>query len=157
LEIRRRWNDEAGGIFEMLDQAKPEEQVKYLPPFDIVMGLLVFFEIKGEQYAVISKADLVKLIKLFLAGAAIDEEWYQHHYKDIRSAIASGGFPSARLHFINHGYFEGRLAFPHKVNEASYIARYPDIANGIAGGIIKSATQHYVEYGYKEGRTPDDV
>jgi hypothetical protein len=131
--------------------------VKYLPPFDLVVNSLALFELKGERYAALPYAELIRLIKLFLASAEIDEEWYLRRYKDVGPAIAAGEMASARLHFINNGYFEGRLAFPLEVNEESYLTRYPDVADAIANGTAKSAHQHYVENGYREGRTPDDL
>ena len=55
-------------------------------------------------------------------------------HPDVAEAIADGEIKSPKEHFIDSGYFEGRLPCPLKVDEAWYLERYPDIAEGIERG-----------------------
>jgi len=131
--------------------------VRYLPPFEVVRRSLGVFTIKDEVCVSTTYADFVRMIKLFLTGIDVDEKWYLEQYPDIREAIEAGRIESAKRHFVNDGYFEGRLPFPLSVDEPSYLARYPDVAAGISNGKTPSALQHYVDNGYREGRIPLDL
>ena len=57
-------------------------------------------------------------------------------------------------HFVEDGYFEGRLPFPMKVDERWYMTQYPDVADSVRRGILQSAQAHFDEDGYREGRLP---
>jgi hypothetical protein len=41
----------------------------------------------------------------------VDEPWYVSEYQDVRDAVNNGFFPSARDHFLEAGYREGRMPF----------------------------------------------
>ena len=131
--------------------------MKYLPPFDFVRRSVAISTVKGELRVSVSYDDFIKLLKLLLAGTEVDEAWYMEQYDDIREAVEAGVIPSAKKHFVNDGYFEGRLPFPPSVDEKWYLSQYPDVAEGIRNGTILSVTQHYVDDGYREGRLPQDL
>ena len=40
---------------------------------------------------------------------------YRRAYPDVAAAIDSGSFESARQHYIEHGYFEGRSPCPGEI------------------------------------------
>ena len=71
-------------------------------------------------------------------------------------AIKAGTFKSAKHHFVENGYFEGRLPAEFHVDEAWYLTAYPDVADGIGTGEILSATEHFLTNGYAEGRLPSE-
>jgi hypothetical protein len=98
--------------------------------------------------------EFLEIVRLLLRSVQVDEEWYLTEYPDIAEAVASGEVKSARNHFIDSGYFEGRMPAPLEIDEAWYLAEYPDVAEGIGRGEIQSALQHYREHGYAEGRLP---
>lgn len=62
--------------------------------------------------ATVSWAGVTKAIRLFLRTVPVDEAWYRSAYPDVDEAIAAGKIASARIHFIEHGFFEGRTAQP---------------------------------------------
>ncbi len=128
--------------------------MKYVPPFDFIRRSVEISTVKGELQVRMSYDDFVKIIKLLLAGTEIDEDWYLRQYDDVRDAIETGEIKSAQKHFVEDGYFEGRIPFPMSVDDDWYLSKYPDVADGIRNGTITSAKQHFSEDGYREGRFP---
>ena len=41
---------------------------------------------------------------------------------------------SAQQHFVDDGYFEGRLPFPMRVDEKWYLQQNPDVADSVSHG-----------------------
>jgi hypothetical protein len=72
-----------------------------------------------------------------------DEAWYQSSYPDVAAAGISG-----LLHYVNHGWSEGRNPHP-LFDEAWYQSSYPDVAAAGIPGLL-----HYVNHGWSEGRNP---
>jgi hypothetical protein len=68
--------------------------------------------------------------------------------------IRSGRFASASDHYVQVGYFEGKLPFEITVDEDWYISRYEHVRNGIALGRATSAKDHFLRIGYGEGCRP---
>jgi hypothetical protein len=131
--------------------------VNYFPPFEVIRRSVDIQAVRGDLRVNMSYEDFVKLLKLMISGIEVDEEWYARAYDDIGQAIRAGSIRSARQHFINDGYFEGRLPAPIRVDEAWYLRRYPDVAEGIRKGILTSAQEHFDMDGYKEGRLPFEM
>jgi hypothetical protein len=128
--------------------------VKYLPPFEILKSYVTISAIDGELMVNCSYENLVQLIRRLIVGVEVDEKWYLARYEDIRQAIESGTVSSARTHFVNDGYFEGRVPFGIKVDEKYYLSRNPGVADYVRKGMLQSGQQHFDENGYKEGRLP---
>jgi hypothetical protein len=97
--------------------------VKYLPPFEILKSYVTISAIDGELMVNCSYENLVQLIRRLIAGVEVDEKWYLARYEDIKEAIETGSVASARAHFVNDGYFEGRVPFGIKVDEKYYLSR----------------------------------
>lgn len=128
--------------------------MKYLPPFELLRRTVEVSTIKGELRISVSYDDFIKLVRLLIADTPVDEAWYLSQNEDVASAIQDGKIASAKQHFIDDGYFEGRLPFPLVVDEAWYLAEYPDVAENISRGLVLSASQHFHDDGYYEGRLP---
>ncbi len=128
--------------------------MKYLPPFDLVRRSVEISTIRGELRVNVSYDEFVRLLKRMIVGTDVDEEWYLRTYEDIAKAVREGLIRSAQHHFVEDGYFEGRLPFPMKVDERWYMNQYPDVADSIRRGDIASAQTHFDEDGYREGRLP---
>ncbi|HEV2303092.1 MAG TPA: hypothetical protein VGR91_16110 [Stellaceae bacterium] len=120
------------------------------PSFGAIKAKL---EIRAKEGSVVvmSYEKLCALIRVFLDFVEVDEEWYKATYPDAARVIASGIFPSAKEHFIEHGYFEARLPHDVEVDEAWYYHAYPDVAATFERG-GPSAKEHFIEHGYREGR-----
>jgi hypothetical protein len=122
--------------------------MKYLPPFEKVRDHMT----GGAASA--SDTELQNVIRALLIGIEVDETWYLQRNPDIAEAMKAGIVESARRHFINDGYFEGRRPFPIVVDEAWYLAQYPEVADAVRAGVLESAQQHFDDHGYEEGRLP---
>lgn len=126
----------------------------YLPPFDLMRRMVEVSTVRGELRVSLSYDDFVKILRMMISGIEIDEKWYLATHEDIARAVASGAVASAKQHFVDDGYFEGRLPFPMPVNERWYLDQYPDVADCVRKGVVASGEQHFAEDGYREGRLP---
>jgi hypothetical protein len=131
-----------------------EDPVKYLPPFEILKSLLTISNVKGELMVSCSYENLVQMLRRVIIGVEVDERWYLERYPDIADAIEQGTVQSARVHFVNDGYFEGRMPFPIHVDERYYLSENKGVAEYVRKGMLESAQQHFDENGYVEGRLP---
>lgn len=128
--------------------------MKYLPPFELIRRSVEISTVRGELRVTVSYEDFVKILKTLIRGIEVDEAWYVRTYEDIGNAIKEGIVRSARQHFIDDGYFEGRRPFPMEVDERWYLKENPDVAESIRTGTIPSAQEHFDKDGYSEGRLP---
>jgi hypothetical protein len=128
--------------------------VKYLPPFDLIRRFVEISTVRGELRVSLSYDDFIKILRTMISGIEVDEDWYLRQYEDIARAVRDGTIASAQQHFIDDGYFEGRLPFPMPVNERWYFEQYPDVAESMRNGVVSSGQQHFAEDGYREGRLP---
>ena len=128
--------------------------MKYLPPFELIRRSIEISTVRGELRVNVSYEDFVKILKTLIRGIEVDEEWYAATYPDIGGAIKDGIVCSAKQHFVDDGYFEGRLPFPIVVDEKWYLAENPDVAESVRSGIVISAQEHFDQDGYSEGRLP---
>lgn len=131
--------------------------MKYIPPFDMIRRSVEISTVKGELRVNVSYEDFINLLKTMLAGIDVNEEWYLQTYDDIARAVREGLIKSAKQHFVDDGYFEGRMPFPIDVDERWYLQRNPDVAESVRRGIIESGQAHFQEDGYREGRLPFDM
>ena len=128
--------------------------MNYLPPFEGIKGFVTFAAVKGELTVSASYTQFTVLIRTLLQGIEVDEAWYLSQYPDVAEAIQKGVVGSAREHFLNDGYFEGRLPFLIKVDEAWYLEQNPGVADYVSRGELESAQKHFIDNGYREGRKP---
>lgn len=128
--------------------------MKYLPPFDLIRRSVEISTIRGELRVSVSYEDFIRLLKRMIVGTEVDEEWYLRTYEDIANAIREGAIETAQQHFVEDGYFEGRLPFPIRVDERWYTNQYPDVGDSVRRGVLPSAQAHFDEDGYREGRLP---
>ena len=131
--------------------------MKYIPPFDLLRRSVEISTVRGELRVSLSYDDFIKLIRMMIAGVDVDEAWYRQQYEDIGRAIRDGQVASAKQHFVDDGYFEGRLPFPIDVDETWYQKEYPDVADSIRNGVVASPQIHFEEDGYREGRLPFEL
>jgi hypothetical protein len=131
--------------------------VKYLPPFDLLRRSVEISTVRGELRVSLSYDDFIKLIRQMISGVEVDEDWYRQQYEDIGQAINDGAVASARQHFLDDGYFEGRLPFEIKVDDDWYQRENPDVAESVRTGVVASPQVHFDEDGYREGRLPFDL
>ena len=131
--------------------------MKYLPPFDLIRRMVEVSTVRGELRVSLSYDDFIKILRMMISGIEVDEGWYLKEHEDIARAVAGGAVASAKQHFLDDGYFEGRLPFAMPVDERWYLEQYPDVAESVRKGIVSSGQQHFSEDGYREGRLPYEL
>ncbi len=104
-----------------------------------------------------SVQQLKAVLRAVLEAMPLDQALYLERYPDVAAAVDAGQYASPRQHFLEVGYFEGRHAWPSKVNEDWYVKTYTDVGQGIAAGDIKDATSHFERFGFVEGRLPAPI
>jgi hypothetical protein len=128
--------------------------VKYLPPFELIRRSIEISTVRGELRVNVSYEDFVGILRTMIQGIEVDETWYTRTYEDIGNAVKDGAIRSPKQHFVDDGYFEGRLPFPIPVDERWYLTENPDVAESIRKGAVDSAQDHFNKDGYREGRLP---
>jgi hypothetical protein len=128
--------------------------VKYLPPFDLIRRMVEVSTVGGELRVNLAYDDFVKILRMMISGIEVQDEWYLKENADIAQAIANGAVGSAKQHFLDDGYFEGRRPFPMPVDERYYLEHNADVAESVRKGVVSDGEQHFVEDGYREGRLP---
>jgi hypothetical protein len=128
--------------------------VRYVPPFDLIRRSVEISTVKGELRVNVSYEEFIRILKMMIAGVEVNDEWYTKAYEDIGKAIQDGIVQSPQQHFVDDGYFEGRLPFPMRVDEKWYLQQNPDVADSVRRGALPSGQAHFDEDGYREGRLP---
>lgn len=131
--------------------------MKYLVPFKVLRNSLKLLSVKGQVKVDLTYDEFLSLVKQMLQAVPIDEVWYRTTYPDVDQAIRAGAYRSARQHFVEHGYFEGRRPFDLEIDESFYMRQYPDIQESVRKGLVASALDHFVRNGYDEGRIPSEL
>jgi len=126
----------------------------YVTPFDVIKRDLNLHATQGTVRINVSYDEFLTIVKKLLGAVTVDEEWYRTTYPDVAEGIKTGIHPGAKEHFLECGYFEGRLPYEMPVDETWYLRTYPDVAEGIARGEHPSAQDHFLKNGYMEGRLP---
>jgi hypothetical protein len=126
----------------------------YLLPFTSLKKPFEFRSGAVGLTAIVAYDDLLSVLKGILECVAFDEAWYLERYPDVAGAVKKGKFSSARNHFVECGYFEGRFPFAVDVDEMWYLKENADVAAAVKEGVVESATEHYYQTGYLEGRKP---
>ena len=128
--------------------------MKYLPPFELIRRSIEISTVRGELRVNLSYENFVDILRTMIRGVEVDEAWYARTYEDIGNAVKGGALRSSKQHFVDDGYFEGRLPFPIRVDERWYLTQNPDVADSIRKGAVESAQEHFIKDGYREGRLP---
>lgn len=131
--------------------------VRYLPPFDFLKSQATVDTVAGQTMIHMSHDELVEMLRSIIINMDIDEAWYLRRYPDVAEAVRAGTFKSAKEHFVNNGYFEGRMPFQIEVDERYYLASYPELVESIQKEVIANGQQHFDENGYLEGRRPFEI
>ena len=130
---------------------------EYLPHIDLLLqALRINRERLSSKSKVAIDAKLLRgLIQASVARAPFSDEFYLQTYPDIAEAHAAGTIPDLHRHYVEAGFFEGRLGTPPPVDEAFYTTYYKDVGQAVTRGDIASATEHYLRQGAAEGRIPN--
>ncbi|MBU6498638.1 MAG: hypothetical protein KGJ41_10160 [Rhodospirillales bacterium] len=130
---------------------------EYVPHIDLLLQAL---RINRERLSSKSKIAIdARLLRALLAGLAaaqpFSEAFYLETYPDIAEAFAAGQIDDLQRHFVDHGFFEGRLGAAPQVDEEYYVSAYEDVAGAVRRGDVASGMEHYLRSGAAEGRVPN--
>lgn len=136
------------------DDANDRAGATYLPHGRVLMdGMALTFErLRGTSKVAVSLPVLRAIISVAIAEMPFEPEFYQNTYPDIRQAYEAGQITDLKTHFIESGYFEGRLGAEPAFDEQFYKSTYPDVVEALETGKTSSAFEHYVRAGAFEGR-----
>ncbi len=135
-------------------RSSKDSTMTYLVPFSVLKGATRVVSLRGQLKIDMNYDEYLDVLRKLLRAVPVDETWYLETYPDVADAIHAGTYRNAQSHFVEHGYFEGRLPSKLQINEAWYLDTYPDVKTGIAEGTITSAADHFRTHGYEEGRLP---
>jgi hypothetical protein len=132
------------------------QQPTYFPHVDLLLQSLRISRdrLNGRSKVAIDAKLLRRLIERAVMHLPFDPEFYKTTYPDIAAAVAAGQITDLHRHFVETGFFEGRLGAMPEVDEAHYCSLYRDVASAVKRGDIASATEHYIRSGAAEGRVP---
>jgi hypothetical protein len=129
--------------------------VRYIPPFGRIKSHLSISQVRGGTVRVnATYEELMRMIQALLTAIDVDEAWYLEQNADVAKGIREGKIRSAKEHFVDHGYFEGRAPFPMTVDEMWYLANNADVSEQVRLGTFESGQAHFDQSGYHEGRLP---
>lgn len=131
----------------------------YVPSFNFFSERLKVTreQLESSDTVTIPAGSLRFLLQLAVAVGEFDQDNYLQNNPDVAAAAAADKVDDVRLHYIRHGFFEGRKGATPKVDEAWYLKQYPDVGRVIEQGNIKSASLHFLVSGEVEGRAPQEA
>lgn len=129
----------------------------YFPHVDLLLSAMRIDHdrLNSRSKVAIDARLLRRIVQAAIERLPFSVEFYRATYPDIAAAEAAGQIPDLHRHFVETGYFEGRLGNPPAIDADAYVAAYPDVAEAIAEGRIAGAAEHYLLSGAAEGRVPD--
>ena len=81
-----------------------------------------------------------------------DAQFYVSTYPDVESAQIAGDITNLHQHYLQAGYFEGRLPHEPVFDAKWYFEHYPDLAGSYAADDEAGLHRHYLDTGLAEGR-----
>ena len=129
----------------------------YVPHIELVLQALRVHpdRLSGRSKIAVEARLLRMLLQHLVSTLPFDATFYRANYPDIDASARADQMPDLHRHFIENGFFEGRLGAPPEVDEPFYLRTYPDVADAIARGDVRSASEHYIHSGAAEGRVPN--
>ena len=129
----------------------------HVPHVDLLLrGMRITRERLQSRSKVAVEAKILRaLIQAAVHHAPFDPHFYLATYPDVAEAHRAGTVTDLHEHYIETGYFEGRVGAPGNVDEPFYAAEYPDVAKAVQDGLFSTGSEHYVRSGAAEGRLPN--
>ncbi len=122
----------------------------------MLQSLRINRERLGSKAKIAIDAKLLRaLLQALVANAPFSEAFYTATYPDIAQAHVSGRIPDLHKHFIEAGFFEGRMGASPDVDETFYTTTYRDVGEAVQNGSVPSGQEHYLRSGAAEGRVPN--
>jgi hypothetical protein len=130
---------------------------EYVPHIDLLLqSLRINRERLNSRSKIAIDAKLLRmLLQALAASISFSPEFYLKTYPDIAEAHAAGQIEDLRRHFVELGFFEGRMGCEPPVDETYYTTQYKDVGAAVQRGDVLSGGEHYMRSGASEGRIPN--
>jgi hypothetical protein len=134
-------------------------ELKYVPHIDqFLRWMRISRERLDSETRIAAPARLLKLLlQTVVERQLFSEKFYLETYPDIAESYRTGQLTDLRQHYVEQGYFEGRIGAPVEVDGRYYASLYRDVAEALSRGDLKSAREHYEKAGWAEGRIPSEA
>jgi hypothetical protein len=156
--LARAWRMRHSRIFSgiIIQRGSSKHMDAYVPPHfgRFKQMAKVYGWEQGHETLTMSRSGFLTLMQELLAFADFDEAWYLSTYKDVADAVAQKKIASARDHYLNFGYFEGRLPNAKGFDAEFYAKQYGDVVRALNGSDPALLLHHFLTHGYAEGRRP---
>ena len=131
----------------------------YIPHYDAILHAIgtTREELKGKTEIEIPMSLFKFLLQNALSHGEFNLPGYLAANKDIQDAAKSGRVPDPKAHYVDYGFFEGRLGATPAVDEAWYRRTYADIGAAVRKGAIASGAEHFNAIGAEEFRAPSSA
>ena len=105
-----------------------------MPHIDLLLqSLRINRERLNSKSKIAIDAKLLRmLLQALAASVPFSAEFYLKAYPDIAEAHAAGQIEDLRRHFVELGFFEGRMGCEPPVDEAYYTSQYKDVGAAVA-------------------------
>lgn len=132
-------------------------QTRYVPHIDLILkSLRIGRERLLSQSKIAIDTELLRaLLSEIVSLSEFSRTVYLATYPDIAAAADAGQVTNLLEHYVEQGYFEGRVGTVPDVDEDFYLASYPDVRAAVSDGSVPDAAEHYVRAGAAEGRIPN--
>ena len=112
------------------------QQVDYFPHIEILLHAMRINRerLNGRSKIAVDAKLLRRLVELAVSQLPFSSEFYERTYHDIAEARAAGKIADLHKHFIETGFFEGRLGAEPSMDEAYYRGAYRDVALAVQRG-----------------------
>ncbi len=133
------------------------QETLYLPHIDLLLqSMRINRDRLNSRSKIAVDAKLLRtLLQRIVMQLPFSAEFYETTYPDIGEAAAAGKIPDLHRHFVETGFFEGRLGCAVEVDEEFYTGLYKDVALAVQRGDVVSGADHYMRSGAAEGRIPN--
>jgi hypothetical protein len=105
-------HDDGGTTKEgLLAHTRPIPPIRPIPSFSTIVEKSAIAAPGEDDVLAFSRKDLTEIVRAFLAVLPFDRDLYRAHYPGFRQLEATGRISDLRTHWMQHGYFEGRLVY----------------------------------------------
>ncbi len=105
-----------------------------------------------DDRAQVQVSGLRQLLSEFARQQPFDPEFYAESYPDLEAARLAGVVSDLHVHFVETGFFEGRLPSEPPFDAVWYATFYPDLTACIDPTDSAALRNHFLTAGLAEGR-----
>jgi hypothetical protein len=118
----------------------------YLAPFSVMKEWLNRQSTVDSERLNLSYDDFIDVVRRLVTPTPVDEAWYCAAYPGVAAAVERGVFASATDHFIQHGYFDGKLPYESAAVGRRDLPHYSGIKASIAISPARGGFRVHISY-----------